>query len=47
MPYGLDAIVKSEVYIKTDLEPVSDLSPSHAYPLIFINLFLLQAPLQI
>lgn len=47
MPYGLEAIVKSMVYFKMYLEPVSDISPSHAYPLIFINLFLLQAPLQI
>lgn len=47
MPYGLDAIVKSVVYFKMDLEPVSDLSPCHAYLLVFINLFLLQAPVQI
>lgn len=47
MPYGLEAIVKSVVYFKMDLEPVSDMSPSHAYPLIFINLFLLQAPLRL
>lgn len=46
IPDGLEAIVKAVAYFKMDLEPVSDLSPFHAYPLILINLFLLQEPVQ-